>query len=50
VFIVCASGRSAPEILAMLRERMANDPVTELGIAAGEQRKITRLRLERLLG
>lgn len=50
VFVVCASGRSAPEMLAMLRERMGNDPTTELGIAADEQRKITRLRLERLLG
>jgi allantoicase len=50
VFIVCASGRSAPEMLAMLRERMANDPATELQIAADEQKMITRLRLERLLG
>lgn len=49
VFIVCASGRSATEMLAMLRERMANDPATELRIAADEQKKITRLRLERLL-
>ena len=50
VFIVCASGRSAPEMLAMLRDRMSNDPATELRVAADEQRKITRLRLERLLG
>jgi allantoicase len=50
VFIVCASGRSAAEMLAMLRERMGNDPARELRIAADEQRKITRLRLERLLG
>jgi len=50
VFIVCASGRTATEMLAMLRERMNNDPAAELRIAADEQRKITRLRLERLLG
>lgn len=49
VFIVCASGRSAAEMLAALRERMGNDPATELQVAAAEQRKITRLRLERLL-
>jgi allantoicase len=50
VFIVCASGKSAREILGMLRERLLNDPATELNIAAGEQRKITRLRLEKVLG
>ncbi|HEX9369334.1 MAG TPA: 2-oxo-4-hydroxy-4-carboxy-5-ureidoimidazoline decarboxylase, partial [Vicinamibacterales bacterium] len=48
VFIVCATGRTAPEMLAMLRDRLNNDPETELGVAAGEQRRITRLRLERL--
>ena len=48
-FIVCATGRTAPEMLAMLKERVKNDPATELTIAAGEHRKITRLRLERLL-
>jgi 2-oxo-4-hydroxy-4-carboxy--5-ureidoimidazoline (OHCU) decarboxylase len=37
-------------MLAMLRERLKNDPATELDTAAAEQRKITRLRLERLLG
>jgi allantoicase len=50
VFIVCASGRSAAEMLAMLRERMSHDPAAELQVAAAEQRKITQLRLERLLG
>jgi len=50
VFIVCASGKTAPEMLAILRERLTNDPDTELRIAAGEQEKITRLRLDRLLG
>jgi allantoicase len=50
VFIVCASGRTAPEMLALLRDRLKNDPESELRVAAGEQRKITRLRLERLFG
>jgi allantoicase len=50
VFIVCATGRTAPEMLAMLRERLKNDPDTELRVASAEQRRITRLRLERLLG
>jgi len=49
VFIVCASGKSAPEMLALLRERLNNDPKAELTIAADELKKITRLRLERLL-
>ena len=49
IFIVCASGRNAAEMLAAARERLGNDPETELAIAAEEQRKITRLRLERLL-
>jgi 2-oxo-4-hydroxy-4-carboxy-5-ureidoimidazoline decarboxylase len=50
VFIVCAAGRTVPEMLAILRDRLKNDPDTELRVAAGEQRRITRLRLERLLG
>ena len=49
IYIVCASGRGADEILADLRSRMRNDPATELRVAAEEQRKITRLRLARLL-
>lgn len=48
VFLICATGKSAAEMLAALRERMANDPETELRVAAEEQRKITRLRLEKL--
>jgi 2-oxo-4-hydroxy-4-carboxy--5-ureidoimidazoline (OHCU) decarboxylase len=39
-----------PEVLALLRERLKNDPETELRVAAEEQRRITRLRLETLLG
>jgi allantoicase len=49
IFIVCATGKSAGEMLALLQERFANDPATELRAAADEQRKITHLRLEKLL-
>jgi allantoicase len=48
VFLVQASGRGAAELLAELRARLGNDPDTELRVAAGEQAKITRLRLDRL--
>jgi 2-oxo-4-hydroxy-4-carboxy-5-ureidoimidazoline decarboxylase len=48
IFTVCATGKTAGEMLALLRERLTNDPETELRIAAGEQEKITRLRLEKL--
>jgi 2-oxo-4-hydroxy-4-carboxy-5-ureidoimidazoline decarboxylase len=48
IFIVCATGKTAAEMLAILRERLPNDPDTELSIAAAEQAKITRLRLEKL--
>ena len=50
MFIVCASGKSAEEILAMLRERLHNDPARELELAAAEQNKITQLRLQKLIG
>ncbi|TAN31676.1 2-oxo-4-hydroxy-4-carboxy-5-ureidoimidazoline decarboxylase [bacterium] len=49
VFLISAGGRGAEEILAALRQRLDNDPMTEIGVAAQEHRKITRLRLERLL-
>lgn len=45
IFIVCAAGKSAEEILAILRERMTNDPGTELRVAAEEHAKICDLRL-----
>jgi len=48
VFIVCATGRTAAEMLALLRHRLANDPVTEIQIAATEQARITALRLQAL--
>ena len=49
VFLICASGKSSEEILKNLRGRLSNDPEEELRNAAEEQRKITRLRLEKLL-
>ncbi|HEV2027477.1 MAG TPA: 2-oxo-4-hydroxy-4-carboxy-5-ureidoimidazoline decarboxylase [Candidatus Dormibacteraeota bacterium] len=49
VFLISASGRSANEMLKALRQRMLNDPAKELQVAAGEQRKIARLRLEQIL-
>jgi 2-oxo-4-hydroxy-4-carboxy-5-ureidoimidazoline decarboxylase len=48
IFIVCATGRSALEMLDLLRQRIPNDPATELRVAAAEQAKITRLRLDKL--
>jgi 2-oxo-4-hydroxy-4-carboxy-5-ureidoimidazoline decarboxylase len=49
IFIVCATGRSADEMYALLKARLANDRATELAIAADEQLKILLLRLEQLL-
>ena len=49
IYIVCATGKTAEEMLALARERLRNDPDDELKIAAEEQRKITRLRLDKLL-
>jgi 2-oxo-4-hydroxy-4-carboxy-5-ureidoimidazoline decarboxylase len=45
IYLVSAAGKTAEELLAMLRSRLDNDPATELRVAAGEQAKITRLRL-----
>jgi OHCU decarboxylase len=49
IFIICATGRSAEEIAAELSERLNHDSKTELRAAAEEQRKITQLRLQKLL-
>jgi len=49
IFIVCANGKSAVEILETLRQRMGNDEDTELHEAAEQQRLITRLRLKKWL-
>lgn len=48
IFIVCATGKSAGEMLALLHGRSDNPPEMELRIAAAEQAKITRIRLARL--
>ena len=49
IFIVCATGKSAGEMRALLQARLPNKPEDEILIAMGEQDKITRLRLEKLL-
>jgi allantoicase len=49
IFIICASGKTTGEMLAAIRQRLSNDPQHESQIAADEQQKITKLRLERLL-
>ncbi len=49
IFIVCATGKSADEMLKLLNERIHNDRITELKIASVEQHKITNLRLLKLL-
>jgi OHCU decarboxylase len=49
IFIICATGRSAEEMLAALNGRLNNDRKTEIRAAAEEQRKITQLRLQKLL-
>lgn len=49
VYLVCASGRSADELLAILADRLDNDPETERRVMRNELGKINRLRLERLL-
>jgi len=48
IFIVLATGKSAAEMLDILNARLRNSPDQELAIAAAEQAKITRLRLEKL--
>jgi 2-oxo-4-hydroxy-4-carboxy-5-ureidoimidazoline decarboxylase len=49
VYLVCATGKSGAELLALARERLGHDPERELVVAAREQQKIMRLRLEKLL-
>jgi OHCU decarboxylase len=49
IFIVCAAGKTASEMLAILERRLQNDAFAELTIAAEEQRRIMRLRLEKLM-
>jgi len=49
IFIVCATGKSAGEMLEILKKRLSNQPEEEIQIAQGEQMKITLIRLEKLL-
>jgi OHCU decarboxylase len=49
IFIVCATGRTAAEMLALLEGRLRHDAGEELRVAAEEQRRITQLRLRKLL-
>jgi 2-oxo-4-hydroxy-4-carboxy-5-ureidoimidazoline decarboxylase len=49
IFIVCATGKSAEEMLEILQSRLPNSPEEEMLVAADEQNKITKLRLEKLL-
>jgi len=50
VFLICANEKSSEQILKSLQERLGHDAETEMSIAGEEQRKITRLRLGKLLG
>ena len=48
IFIVCATGKSAAEMLDLLNQRLPNSPEQELKIAASEQNKITHIRIDKL--
>lgn len=48
-FVICAAGMTTGDVLQNLRGRLSNDPEAELQVAVEEQRKITRLLLEKLL-
>ena len=50
IFLVCATGKSAAEILACLQRRLSHDEAAELREAAEQQRRITQLRLRKWLG
>ena len=50
VYLVCATGRSAEELLAVLRDRLGNSPETERQVLRQELAKINRIRLGRMLG
>ena len=49
IFLIHATGKTAPEMLALLHARLKNESADELRVAAGEQAKITELRLTKLL-
>ena len=48
VFLICATGLTAPQMLGALQRRLGAEPAAELLVAAGEQSRITRIRLEKL--
>jgi 2-oxo-4-hydroxy-4-carboxy-5-ureidoimidazoline decarboxylase len=50
IYLVCASGRTGKELLALLRERLQNEPEDEWQVVRTELQKINALRLGRLLG
>lgn len=50
IYLVCAAGRSAEDLLTDIAMRIGNDPERERAVAVEEQRKITRLRLQALIG
>lgn len=50
IYIVCATGKSSEEMLALCQHRLSNDYEIELQMAAEEQRKITAIRLRKLIG
>ncbi|MGH3481601.1 MAG: 2-oxo-4-hydroxy-4-carboxy-5-ureidoimidazoline decarboxylase, partial [Nocardioidaceae bacterium] len=50
VYLVCATGKDADELLAILRSRLTNDPATERQVMRAELAKINRIRLGRLVG
>lgn len=49
IFIVCATGKSAEEMLELLQQRLTNTKAEEIKIAMDEQNKITQIRLQKLL-
>lgn len=49
IFIVCANGKSAVKILALLNQRLPNDRAQELRKAALEQTRITAIRIDKLI-
>ena len=50
IYLVCATGRTGAELLALLRDRLGNDPEQEWAVVARELAKINRVRLAKLLG
>ncbi|SVA66458.1 uncharacterized protein METZ01_LOCUS119312 [marine metagenome] len=49
IFIVCATGKSSKEMLALIKTRLENNSETEMKSAAIEQNKITQIRLQKIL-